>query len=195
MSDITIFPQPRQLDLGEGQFTLNSATRILTHEPALGQLLAEYLRPATSYALPVQAAGIESESDVDNTIVLAAPGDSGTSSEAYTLTVRQSGIVISAAEKAGFIHALQTLRQLLPADILSRAPVADVEWTIPGSNHSRCPGFLAGAGFTSMSHGIYSVRMTLKPLSICWHFTNSTPSTGISPTIRAGASKSRNIPN
>ena len=52
MAEITLFPQPRQLERKTGSFTINRHTRIFAEDAALGEMLAAYLRPATGFDLP-----------------------------------------------------------------------------------------------------------------------------------------------
>ena len=137
MSEITLFPQPQSIEGKPGQFTLDAATRIVAKDSALGEMLARYLRPATGFDLPVHQPGGASA----NAIVLAPADSSSDSDEAYTLEVGSEGIVISAGRRNGFLHAMQTLRQLLPPQIMADAPQDDVSWAIPAVSISDAPAF------------------------------------------------------
>lgn len=54
----------------------------------------------------------------------------GMAAEAYRLTVSPSGVVVESSAPNGAFYAVQTLLQLLPADIYSRKKVS-ARWTIP----------------------------------------------------------------
>ena len=136
MSEITLFPQPQQLERKPGQFTLNADTRILADDRKLGERLAEYLRPATGFSLPVS--GLDGASE--NVIILTTAAGAESSAEAYRLDVSPERVVIAAAEQAGIHHGIQTLRQLLPPAILS-SEQAGVDWTIPAVSISDSPAF------------------------------------------------------
>lgn len=60
--------------------------------------------------------------------------------EAYTLRVNEQGVEISAASDAGVFYALQTLRQLLPADAFKAAPVSS-GWQVPALLIEDAPRF------------------------------------------------------
>ncbi len=136
MTDIALFPQPQQLEWAAGQFTLDADTRIVADDIKLGELLADYLRPATGFDLPVDQLGQQTVGD--NSIQLL-PGNGD--DESYTLDVSPRRIIISAAAAAGFIRGMQTLRQLLPPPILGAEPVGRVEWTIPALSITDAPTF------------------------------------------------------
>ena len=103
-------------------------------------MLAAYLRPATGYALPVvRAAGMASVDE--NTIVLSPDDADSDSAEAYTLAVTPARVTLSASQTAGFIYGMQTLRQLLPPQIMADAVVAGIDWTIPALSISDTPAF------------------------------------------------------
>ena len=140
MTEITLFPQPQRLERREGQFTLDAGTRIVAQDSGLGDMLAAYLRPATGYALPVvRAAGMASVDE--NTIVLSPDDADSDSAEAYTLAVTPARVTLSASQIAGFIYGMQTLRQLLPPQIMADAVVAGIDWTIPALSISDTPAF------------------------------------------------------
>ena len=141
MSNITVFPQPSQIDLAEGSFTLDVASAIISNAGKLGEMLATYLRPASGFALPVAALGDGAITFPVNAIVLRLDDAPALSDEAYTLTVSPANVLLSASTAVGLIHAMQTLRQLLPPQILSSTKVADIEWEIPALSISDAPVF------------------------------------------------------
>jgi hexosaminidase len=115
-----IVPRPAQMQRNSGEFTLTSATRIVAGGAALAeaQLLRDYLRPATGFELPVGAR------DGANAIRLTLDGKlTALGKEGYRLVSDARGVTITAARPAGLFYGVQTLRQMLPADIYRKAPV------------------------------------------------------------------------
>ncbi len=106
---------------------------------AVGDYLAELLRPATGYPLPVSAidpttAGPTAETDAGIWLLLAdtePTAASVTRPEGYELEVTATRVVIRAATGAGLFYGVQTLRQLLPPAIENGA-VRPGPWHIPG---------------------------------------------------------------
>ena len=127
MTDITLFPQPASIQRLDAPYTLSPQTRIQTDDPDLGEILASYLRPATGYALPVEASG----GGADDAISLQRV-DGLDSPEAYSLRASGSSLLLSASDRRGFLHGMQTIRQLLPREILSDQVASGVEWGMPG---------------------------------------------------------------
>ena len=121
----SIIPQPVEIKVSGSQFQLKSSTSIAYAEPeakAAANLLAEQLRPATGYQLPVQSGA---EGDVTFRIVK----DDTLGDEGYTLNVAEQ-IEITAQTSAGLFYGAQTLRQLLPPSIFSPSKVS-AEWALP----------------------------------------------------------------
>ena len=141
MSEITVFPQPRRIDLGEGLFTLDERTVIYTHESELGEMLAAYLRPATGYPLPVQRYGANAPTQAENAIVLQGSEKGGDGAEAYQLRVTPVRVDLAAGSADGIRHGIGTLRQLLPAEIMSGDRVRDVAWTMASVTINDAPAF------------------------------------------------------
>ena len=140
MPEITLFPQPQQLESRAGAFTINAHTRLFAADAALGERLAGYLRPATGFDLPVYPLDDDIITDVAN-VILLLPSAEEEAVEAYKLDVAPERVTLSAGERSGFLHAMQTLRQLLPQHILTEGPQSDVEWTVPCVIISDAPAF------------------------------------------------------
>ena len=115
-----MIPKPLAVAPGRGVFELGPSARILVRaeDPEavrVARSLAERLRPATGYRLPVSATR---RKPVAGDVVLAlAPGDRSLGDEGYRLRVEPGLVRLDARTAAGLFHAAQTLRQLLPASI------------------------------------------------------------------------------
>lgn len=122
----SIIPQPVSVTPLEGQFLLNAHTVIVASGMALP--IAEYLQaqfgPATGYGL-----AITSEVTRNNVVALVLD-DAIAGKEAYSLKVTPDAIEIRASTNVGLFWGVQSLRQLLPADIELNAPVNKRAWHI-----------------------------------------------------------------
>jgi hexosaminidase len=126
-----IIPRPAHIARHPGTFTLTTATAITTDRAtrALGELLGDYLFPATGFRLSVRTGGAPPAARVISIRLDSALARLG--EEGYRLEVRPSGVAIRAFRPAGAFYALQTLRQLLPPEIFREATVAGVAWAVP----------------------------------------------------------------
>ncbi|MPY79971.1 MAG: family 20 glycosylhydrolase [Actinophytocola sp.] len=112
----------------DDNFALTNQTAISApgDAEAAGEYLADVLRPATGFPLPVV-----SESDRADTIRLVLRDDGDPQDESYRLEVARDGVTLSAANPSGLFNGVHTLRQLLPADI-ERGKTVDREWALAG---------------------------------------------------------------
>jgi hexosaminidase len=103
-----VVPVPAEVRPVPGaNFTIHSGTAIRTTATATGELLAEAVRSATGYAVPVsRTAGAIA-------LLLDETGLEG-GDEAYDLEITTDLITVRANTEAGLFAAVQTLRQLLP---------------------------------------------------------------------------------
>ena len=114
----SILPAPRSVSAREGSFALPETAAIswqgADSARGVAELLAEYLRAATGLALPVR------QGTTEITLVQTAdpaPDSDGFLPEAYSIDIDPAtGVRLEAASAAGLARAIQTLRQLLPAN-------------------------------------------------------------------------------
>jgi len=128
---ISIIPQPVKMNVEPGVFTITPETLIYA-DPAsdsTGRQLADYLAPATGFALRVLP--LKEQVLLDNIILSEDPGLAKLGNEGYRLMIKPREIRISSAGQAGLFYGIQTLRQLLPPQIFSKSPVRDMPWTVP----------------------------------------------------------------
>ncbi len=125
-----IVPKPLAVAPGRGAFELTRSSRILAREDARGvaRLLAERIRPATGYRLPVTAArGAPARGDI---ALVVRPGDRALGDEGYRLNVDPERVTLAARTAAGLFRGTQTLRQLLPIGI-EKATRQRGPWHVP----------------------------------------------------------------
>ncbi|GIH15609.1 family 20 glycosylhydrolase [Rugosimonospora africana] len=136
-----IVPQPVSTTAGHGQFTATSHTRIVARGPAqaIARDLAGYLHPATGYRLPV-VSGPPHAGDITLAIGHPKSLSADHSGEGYQLDVTGSGVSLSAPTTHGLYDGIQTIRQLLPAQIASPV-VRPGPWTMPSVHVTDYPRY------------------------------------------------------
>ncbi|MCX7707100.1 MAG: beta-N-acetylhexosaminidase [Anaerolineae bacterium] len=138
----TLIPAPALVMPAAGAFTIAPATRIAVwpNDPelcALGDYLAERLRPATGYPLHVAPAEASSPGNISLTLVEADPG---LGDEGYELHITPDDVRLSALRPAGLFYGIQTIRQVLPPAIESDTPRPG-PWHIPAGTIRDAPRF------------------------------------------------------
>ncbi|WP_420595184.1 beta-N-acetylhexosaminidase [Deinococcus sp.] len=134
---MTLLPLPADLQPLSGTFILSPDSVIQAGpdtQQTAGQL-ADFLRPATGFALPV----VE-RADKTPAIHLELSADLTTGPEGYELEVLPGGVTLRAAAPAGLFYAAQTLRQLLPPAIFS-PQVTQADWSMDAVLISDQPRF------------------------------------------------------
>ncbi|HEY9473544.1 MAG TPA: beta-N-acetylhexosaminidase [Mycobacteriales bacterium] len=135
-------------------FTLAGDSRILTPSGSAeaartGEFLANLLRPSTGYRLPVLS-GVQSDRRGDITLGLTSSDQLG--AEGYELTVTDRSVTLRADRPAGLFYGVQTLRQLLPAQVES-SRVRPGPWLVPGVQITDHPRFAwRGASLDVVRH-------------------------------------------
>jgi hexosaminidase len=126
---IAIVPRPESLTVGRGRFVITANTVIYTDAASadVARRFAASLLPATGLAIPVRVGPAAATGIVlQRNQRLTRLGDEG-----YELSVTARRVSIRAKERAGVFYGLQTVRQLLPAEVFREAKVDSVAWAIP----------------------------------------------------------------
>jgi len=139
-SAISVIPRPVHVTPGPGAFVVTGTTVIVTDRATrpLGELLGDYLFPASGLRLAVRAAAPAGARVIT---LRLDPALTGLGAEGYRLDVTPGRITIRAPQPAGAFYAVQTLRQLLPAAIFRQARVPTAVWTIPAVSIEDFPRF------------------------------------------------------
>ncbi|WP_028192998.1 beta-N-acetylhexosaminidase [Salinispora pacifica] len=158
-----VVPAPEQIrPAPRADFTLTADTRVrVSPDPAaraVAERLADLLRPATGYRLPIAEAPHAGPTD-GIALVLAEQPELGP--EGYRLDVTPTGVRISAATATGLHHGTQTLRQLLPATIESSTPVR-ATWTLPGGSILDRPRFPYRGAMLDVARHFFGVDDVLR---------------------------------
>ncbi|MGH3599380.1 MAG: glycoside hydrolase family 20 zincin-like fold domain-containing protein, partial [Pseudonocardiaceae bacterium] len=137
-----LIPEPASMQTTPGaHFTLTRRTKILvprgsSKADAVGTFLAHALRPSTGYPLPVvTTTGHGSTGD----ITLEVGRSAAVGREGYRLDVTGDGVRLRARSPEALFDGVQTIRQLLPAQIES-STTQQGPWTMPGvriADHAR----------------------------------------------------------
>ena len=181
MNNICIIPQPVKLEKRNDYFDLKPQSRIIVSAKnvlPLGELLAEYLRPATGFELAV----ITNPEYTKNDIILELDSSaSAEESETYSITASANSMTLSAKTLDGLARAIQTTRQLFPAEIFSQAVVGDFNWIVPGVEIEDCPQYSWRGMHFDVSRHFFSVDEVCRMIDIFalhrfnkfhWHLTD-----------------------
>ncbi|MFH9671375.1 beta-N-acetylhexosaminidase [Streptomyces sp. NPDC017405] len=147
-----IVPAPVSVTPGGTPYRVTRATGIHVDGPAevhrIGTYLAGLLRPATGYPLPVTDHG-------DGGILLRlTQGDYG--AEGYRLHSGADGVTLTARTPAGLFHAVQTLRQLLPAAV-ERTTVQRGPWQIAAGTLQDRPRYAYRGAMLDVARHFFTV--------------------------------------
>jgi hexosaminidase len=150
-----IVPAPASVSPGGAPYTLTAATRIHADASpearAVGERLAEVLRPSTGYALPVTT-----EPAARSIRLRLAAGENGLGEEGYRLRSAPSGVTVTAHRPAGLFHGVQTLRQLLPASVESDTRQTG-PWQIAGGTITDSPRYAHRGAMLDVSRHFLTV--------------------------------------
>jgi hexosaminidase len=112
---LPITPKPRSIARGPGRFELRGDVAV-THDPGLAVAGARLARAvAAALGLPGVPARAPAAGHGDIAMTLDAALEAPLGAEGYQLSVSPQGVQVRASSAAGALHAVQTLRQLLPA--------------------------------------------------------------------------------
>lgn len=135
--DIQIIPKPNQLVIQPGTFEFSKNTVFVAStdfQKDISNTLINKFGAAAGWR-PVLGAKAPQSNFIQFKV------DQNLHKEAYKLEVNNNNIIVTAKGNAGFIYALETIRQLLPVAIESKHMIAGQKWQIPNVTITDEPRF------------------------------------------------------
>lgn len=131
-----IIPKPKTYSANGQTFRLNTESKIVYSDDLskLALYLAETLSPATGFDFEVYSG----KNPKSNTIFLSVK-NTNTEKEGYQLSVTDKQIKIIGNSSAGVFNGIQTLLQMLPAQIYSQQRQKQIDWKIAGAEIEDAP--------------------------------------------------------
>jgi len=180
---INIVPVPMEVTEGKGVFTIQKGTRILVDETngtmEMANLFAEKIRLSSGLVLETKSYNAAFPSN--NTIVFTTLGaDVSLGKEGYTIEISETNINIQAVTANGFFYGLQTLLQLLPADI-EKTGSGVKAYTLPVVSIKDKPRFAYRGMHLDVSRHMFPVEFIKKYIDLMamykmntfhWHLTD-----------------------
>ncbi|MFT3994596.1 MAG: family 20 glycosylhydrolase [Dysgonomonas sp.] len=126
---INITPVPLELTQGDGIFTLSDNTTLVSDNEEANKVAAFFaakIKTSTGYDLKIK----NSKPDF-NYIDLSISPDIDVNDEGYLLEVTAMTVNIQAKTAQGLFYGMQSLMQLLPAEIESPERIKNIAWNIP----------------------------------------------------------------
>ncbi|MFE9919309.1 beta-N-acetylhexosaminidase [Micromonospora sp. NPDC005553] len=161
LADVVPAPQQVQPDPTADWTLPAEAVIVSSADPAalaVAEQLAQLLRPATGYPLPVTDA---TTPEPAGGIALVLDGSADLGAEGYRLDIATDGVNVTASTAAGLFHGIQTLRQLLPAAIESSTPVTE-RWVLPGGTITDAPRFPYRGAMLDVARHFFAVEDVLR---------------------------------
>lgn len=177
---IAIVPYPNHLETGRGTYrvtdrpvTCDSRTDERTQRAVVG--FAARLATVTGGTNPVTVADEVPASGIRFVTDKSLPA------EGYELNVDGEGIEVRASQFPGFLYALQSLEQLLPAAVYGTEPAPDAAWEVPCVRIADAPRFAYRGMHLDVARHFFSVDEVKRYIDVMaihklntlhWHLTD-----------------------
>ena len=175
---IHIVPEPKMITQQEGKFTLDPKTVFIIDNDTL-DIIADYfkdkIRLSANYQLATER---EAES---NYIRLSLDTTLNLKEEGYKLTVLPEGISVVSKTPQGIYYGMQTVMQLLPAEIESKKTIYNIAWVVPCVTVEDEPAYSYRGIMLDVSRHFHDVDFVKKQLDVMailkmnrfhWHLTD-----------------------
>lgn len=172
--DLNLIPKPQSVELKSGTFKIDKNTTVYS-EPEFeiaGNFLNDFLQNGARFQL-------KNASKSDAKIVFEK--DNSQPSEGYFLDISDSKITIKSADSSGAFYAIQTLRQLLPAELEGPLTPEGGTITLPHLTISDFPKFQYRGMHLDCARHFFDVEFVkkyianlamLKMNKFHWHLTD-----------------------
>ena len=143
--EIAVIPKPAEMSVGEGEFSLKGKVVVCYPEvkdKGIKKVVDNFVEEIEATTGVKLKKSTPKKEKLENGVVtkysrkadahIVMNVDESMGDECYKLSVTPKRIDITAAKPAGFFYAFQTLKQLMPRNVMAGVPDAGVkEWKIP----------------------------------------------------------------
>ncbi len=180
--DINLTPVPMKMTKGNGSLLLPESFTIAT-----GELSEENAAEAVKFATllsEVTGYNIEVKKDADDALITMSmyTGNEDLGIEGYTLDITADGIAIAANEANGFYYAFQTIKKILPANVMAEVKDSKVtEYSLPAVSIVDAPRFEYRGFMLDVSRHYFSLEQIKRMIDVMsyykmnrfhWHLTD-----------------------
>lgn len=177
-SNISIIPQPVEIQQNTGFYTLLAGSNVSYNKPEsrlVAEMLSQKLKASTGFRIKAEQGNKGSIR-----LNLNLTPDLQLGNEGYSLISTTKGVVITANHTAGLFYGVQTLLQLLPKEIESKE-VVKMKWIIPSVKITDYPRFAWRGLMLDVSRHFFSKEDVMKYIdemarwkfnTFHWHLTD-----------------------
>lgn len=184
--EISIIPRPQSIELQKGTFKVSGA--VVNCDPSFDNMTKRAVSLFTnqislvtgktsSFASAPGMAKTVADGNMKGFAFLKNPN---LAPEEYTLDVTQKAVIINASDFNGVLYAIQTLKQLLPAEFYGKTPL-NINWSIPCVSIKDKPRFSYRGMHLDVARHFFGMDEVKKYLDIMatfkmnrlhWHLTD-----------------------
>lgn len=174
---VNLTPRAKSMTAPTGQLTLPKGFRV-----ACGTLPDSIVSEATRFVSDINAAtGLGAIATSETSALITIGIDDSCQEEGYTLAITTDGINVKARTTAGFYYAFQTIKKILPANVMARVYKANTTYSLPCVTITDEPRFGYRGFMLDVSRHFFSVDELKRMIDIMaaykmnrfhWHLTD-----------------------
>jgi hexosaminidase len=154
-----LIPKPVSVKPGEGFFEITAESQIQVDPAsnemlAIGQFLANSLKPATGFGIPVKVG--KGSVPLGNIYLTTLGADPALGKEGYELHVVPGRVRLAAPQLTGLFRGIQTIRQLLPVPI-EKTEKQPGPWRIPAGTIRDWPRYAYRGAMLDVARHFFGV--------------------------------------
>lgn len=174
---VNLTPRPRQMTAGEGHFALQSRLVV-----AYGSMADSLSVEAARFVSHLNAAtGLQATAQGRSEGAITMHLDASCPPEGYRLSIKPTGVDVTASTSAGFFYAFQSLKKMLPANVMARKYDARRSYVLPCVEIQDEPRFPYRGFMLDVSRHFFGVEQLKRMIDIMaaykmnyfhWHLTD-----------------------
>ena len=129
-NNISLIPQPAKMVVNEGAFTFPKKVKVAFDASCCDSVKMVFKNFAEDFKTATGVSMKKTKNTCKAQIIFLR--DKAIKSEGYKLNITAGKVTITASKPAGFFYALQTLKQLMPRNVMAVVPCEEEKvWSLP----------------------------------------------------------------
>lgn len=166
---VNLTPRAKQMTVGDGELTLPSSF-VVSHSGLTDEMKAEVEKFITALSQTTGYDGIQAQEDAAEALFFVKKASVSSKDEAYKVVVTTEKVTIEAATPVGLFYAFQTIKKILPPNVMAGVKEAGATYKLPVVSITDEPRFAYRGFMLDVARHFFTVEEVKRMIDVMAYY-------------------------